>query len=308
MTSGSGPPPCPRATRSATSPIETGRPEQTLYAANPPVGSVGDRPQRQHVGPGHVGDVHEVAHLRAVLEDPRRLAALERRAEHRGDAGVRRVLRHPRPVDVVVAQRDRRRAGLPRPRGGVVLLRDLAGGVAAARVEPGVLVDQLPVQRATAVGTGAVELPGLQGRRPRVAPAAGGRAPGRRSGPRRRRPSTRPAPAGRRRPRSSWPAARRWPGRCARRTPAGRPPGPPRRPARSGGRPRRRRRAGAPRWRRRGRRAGACRRVSVRRRAPAAGVRRRARPRRRRPASWRSISDPMKPADPVSRTLMRARR
>ena len=45
---------------------------------------------------GDVAHVHEVAPLAAVLEDPRRLAALERRAEQRGDAGVRRVLRHPR--------------------------------------------------------------------------------------------------------------------------------------------------------------------------------------------------------------------
>ena len=61
--------------------------------------------------------------------------------------GVRRVPRHARAVDVVVAQRHRRASGLPRPRRGVVLLRDLARGVAAARVERRVLVDQGPGQR-----------------------------------------------------------------------------------------------------------------------------------------------------------------
>ena len=58
-------------------------------------GSRRHRSSGEHVGPGDVVDVHEVAHLPAVLEDLRRLAALDRGAEHRRDAGVRRVAGHP---------------------------------------------------------------------------------------------------------------------------------------------------------------------------------------------------------------------
>ena len=111
------------------------------------VGASTTASQRQQVGPGDVVDVDEVAHLAAVLEDPRRLAALERGAEHRRDPAVRRVPGHPGAVDVVVAQGDRRAAGLAGPGRRVVLLGQLAGGVAAARVEPGVLLDQVPAER-----------------------------------------------------------------------------------------------------------------------------------------------------------------
>ncbi len=128
-----------------------------------------DRLQRPQVGTRDVGDVHEVAHLGAVLVDPRRLAPLQRGAEHRRHARVRRVPGHAGPVDVVVAQRDRRGAGLAHPRGGVVLLGELAGGVAAARVEPGVLVDELPPQHGPADRAVVVEVAGLQrGHRPRA--------------------------------------------------------------------------------------------------------------------------------------------
>ena len=176
-------------------------------------------PHRRDVGAGDVVDVHEVAHLAAVLVDLRRLAALERRAEHRGDAGVRRVPGHPRAVDVVVPQRDGRRIRLAHPRRGVVLLGELAGGVRAARVEPGVLVDERPRQGGPAGRAVVLEVAGVEGRASRAAPAPGRRARRTRSDPRRRRPSTRPARAGRRRPRAWWRAAPRCRGRCGRRTP-----------------------------------------------------------------------------------------
>ena len=115
-------------------------------------GRVDDRPHRRDVGAGDVVDVHEVPHLAAVLEHLRRLAALERGPEHRRDTGVRRVPRHARAVDVVVPQRDGRGVGLAHPGRRVVLLGELAGGVRAARVEPGVLVDQRPGERGPQVG------------------------------------------------------------------------------------------------------------------------------------------------------------
>lgn len=120
--------------------------------------------ERGDVGAGHVVDVHEVAHLPAVLEDLRPLAPLEGGAEHRCDPGVGGVARHARAVDVVVAQGHRPGAGLTHPRRGVVLLRELARGIAAARVEAGVLGDQRPRERLRADGAVVVEVPGLEGR------------------------------------------------------------------------------------------------------------------------------------------------
>ena len=77
--------------------------------------------QGEHVGAGDVVDVDEVAELAAVLEDLGCPPGLQRAAEEAGDSGVRRVARHPRAVDVVVAEgRDRadahgrrRRTGAP---------------------------------------------------------------------------------------------------------------------------------------------------------------------------------------------------
>ena len=86
----------------------------------------------------------EIPHLAAVLEHLRRLTALERGAEDRRDAGVRRVSGHPGAVDIVIAQPDRRTACLARPRRGVVLLSDLARGVGAPRVQPCGLRDRRP--------------------------------------------------------------------------------------------------------------------------------------------------------------------
>ncbi len=96
---------------------------------------------------GDVTHVHEVAHLPAVLEDRRRLPASERGAKHRRHPRVRRVGGHVGAVDVVVAQRDRGAGQLACPGGGEVLLRDLAGCVAALRVEAGIFVDKLPLHR-----------------------------------------------------------------------------------------------------------------------------------------------------------------
>ena len=67
------------------------------------------------------------------------VAGGQRRAEDARDAGVGRVARHPRAVDVVVAQRGDRRAGLARERGAQVLLRHLRRGVDVARVRRRVL-------------------------------------------------------------------------------------------------------------------------------------------------------------------------
>ena len=184
--------------------------------------------QRQHVGAGDVVDVHEVARLAAVLEDLRRFTALEGGAEHRGHAGVGGVARHHRAVDVVVAQRHRGRTGLAHPRRGVVLLRQLARGIAAARVEPRVLGHQRPVERAgrrTGSGSRSRRPPG---RRPSAAAAAGRRARDRRRGPRRRPPSSEAstsrstsasciAASRAAVPRSLWEA---YAGRSATRTPA----------------------------------------------------------------------------------------
>ncbi len=234
-----------------------GSPEQTLTAVSPGRGRV--RRQGEHVGRGDVGDVHEVAPLAAVLQHPRRLAPFQRGAEDRRDAGVRGVARHPRPVDVVVAQRPGSSAGLPRPRGDQVLLGGLGGGVGAARVERGVLADESGDQVAAAAGAARLEAPGVEvGRRPR-ARAARPRAPGSRSGPRRRRPSSPPAPAGAPRRRASRRAARPCRGRCARRRP-GRPRDRRRaRPSPPGGTRRRRRAAAGPAGRRRARRRGPAR-------------------------------------------------
>ena len=126
------------------------------------LGLLEHRPQRGLVGARDVVDVHEVAHLPAVLEDLGRLAALERGAEHRRHPRVGRVARHPGAVDVVVAQRQGRGAGLAHPGDGVVLLGDLAGGVAGARLEARVLVDQRPGQRLAADRAGVLEAAGLQ--------------------------------------------------------------------------------------------------------------------------------------------------
>src|ERR1035438_6237803 len=77
----------------------------------------------------------EIASLPAILIDLGGPAALESRTEDRGDAGVRRITWHSRPVDIVVTQRDSRPAGHPRPGGGQVLLCHLAGGIGVTGIQ-----------------------------------------------------------------------------------------------------------------------------------------------------------------------------
>ena len=113
--------------------------------------------QRGKVGAGDVTDVDEVASLPAVLEDSRGGAAFQRRAEDRRHPGIRRVARHPGPVDVVVAQRDHATAAGVGPGGGEVFLGDLGRGVHAARVQPRVLVDEVRRQRGGAGGAARFE-------------------------------------------------------------------------------------------------------------------------------------------------------
>ena len=186
--------------------------------------SLGDRVDREQVGARDVVDVHEVAHLAAVLEDPRRLARLERGAEDRCDAGVRGVARHARAVDVVVPQPDGARPGLPGPRQRVVLLGQLARRIAAARVQPRVLRHELPGRASDRSARSGSRSRRRRARRGCVPAAAARRAARRRSGPRRRPPSSWPAPARPRRVRAWRRAARRCRGRCARRTTGGRRP------------------------------------------------------------------------------------
>ena len=99
---------------------------------------------RQHGRGGDVAHVNEIPALAAVLKNLGRLAAPERRGEDRRHAGVRRIARHARAVDVVIAQRRDRTAGHPRPVRGIEFLRHLAAGIGVARIERRVLVDQAP--------------------------------------------------------------------------------------------------------------------------------------------------------------------
>ncbi len=72
------------------------------------------RGERAQVGARDVAHVDEVAPLAAVLEHARRAAGGVGGAEDARDAGVGRVARHPRAVDVVVAQRGDGHARLAR--------------------------------------------------------------------------------------------------------------------------------------------------------------------------------------------------
>jgi hypothetical protein len=131
-------------------------------AASGPIGVVDrqvGRLEGEQVGPRHVADVHEIATLAAVFEDPRRSPVLQAGAEDRGDPGVRGVARHPGAVHVVVAEPDRGPAGHPRPARRQVLLRDLARRVGVARVERGVLGDRRRGQRLRAPRAARLEAP-----------------------------------------------------------------------------------------------------------------------------------------------------
>ena len=162
------------------------------------------------------------ARSRAAGRRPRtpsgRAAGGERGAEDAGHAGVRRVARHPRAVDVVVAQR-RRRSRRSRARSAAqVLLGDLGGGVDVARVQRGVLGDGLRLERRPQTGHGGSKRPASRS----AGCAGGGRTTpcsGQRSGPRRRRPcSTASTIRPSKPPPASAAAARRCRGRCGRRS------------------------------------------------------------------------------------------
>ena len=76
--------------------------------------------------------------------------------------GVRRVARHPRPVDVVVAQRGHPHADLAGEGEAEMLLMDLGRRVDVARVEPRRLADRLRLERPAALGAERIEAPGRE--------------------------------------------------------------------------------------------------------------------------------------------------
>ena len=264
----------------------------------------------REVGRGDVVDVHEVAHLPAVLEDPRRLAALERRAEHRGHPGVRRVPRHPRAVDVVVAQRDHEPppACAPRPRRSAPARpcwrRSGCAGRAgrprrpapsrAAPPQTGQWFSKSPASRSTGargggtcrpvLGAGVAALAVDHHRRRQHQPVDAGVVHRRRAAPRCRRSlweaydgqvgDADPGPDQRRLVADHVDAASRWLQAAASRTSS--------RCVPVGG--------------------------SAPGRGPPGASGRRGRPRARRRRAARSIAEPMKPAEPVSSTFTGARR
>ncbi len=116
-----------------------------------------DRAERGRGGPRHIADVHEVPELGPVLEDPGGAPGLERGTEKRRHPGVGRVARHPRAVDVVVAQRHGLPAGRPGPRPGQVLLRELGGGVDVPRVHRRVLRHEIGGERVAAALAAGLE-------------------------------------------------------------------------------------------------------------------------------------------------------
>ena len=113
--------------------------------------------QRRDVRRRHVADMHEIPPLRAVLEDPRRPARLQRGTEDRRDTRVRSVLRHSGAVDIVIPQRQRSAAGQPRPDTSKLLLGHLADRIRIARVKRRGLGDCRRAQAGR-----AVRAPGLE--------------------------------------------------------------------------------------------------------------------------------------------------
>ncbi len=102
--------------------------------------------------------------LDTVFGRRRRDAMLEHAAEDRCDTGVRSVVRHPRPVDVVVAKSRHRHASPARERELQVLLMDLGRRVAGPRLEPCRLRYDPWLSRSPALGVGDLEL--TAGQRP----------------------------------------------------------------------------------------------------------------------------------------------
>ena len=161
----------PRRARGARSPTVCGSPGADVDGREPGPGRV--RRQREHVGRGDVGDVHEVAALAGrprAPGAPRPVPARSGRSTRRRRTGCR------------AASAARRRCGsaATRPRPPVcrahardqVLLRGLGRGVGAARVERGVLADQPGHQVAAARAGSAARSARRRGRR-------GARGPGR---------------------------------------------------------------------------------------------------------------------------------
>ncbi|CAA9499460.1 MAG: hypothetical protein AVDCRST_MAG13-2133 [uncultured Solirubrobacteraceae bacterium] len=113
----------------------------------------------------------EVAQLPAVLEDAGGAPARQGAGEDGRDARVGRVPRHPRAVDVVVAQGGDRHARLAGERRGEMLLLELRRGVDVAGIQGRVLRDGLGLERPAAPRAGRLEAPGLQvGDLPRARP------------------------------------------------------------------------------------------------------------------------------------------
>ena len=162
----------PRPARAAISPTVCGSPLPMLYAVQR-ARRRGRAVQRRHVGRRHVPHVDEVPPLAAVLEDPRRLAAGQRGPEEGGDARVRGVARHARPVHVVVAQR--RPPGRRSPRAQAAARCSWASLVAAYTLRGSsgrVLADQARASavRAARAGSGGSNRPASQVGRRRAGP------------------------------------------------------------------------------------------------------------------------------------------
>ena len=253
----------------------------------PPEGPVDHRPQGRQVGAGDIGDVDEVPHLAAVLEDLRQLGPARARSG---------TWRQRRSTACPEASPGRRRCGTAAPpqprRPGAPTQPRSAPARPCSRRRTSAGRGARTRRRATSPTGGRTPGSGSRSRRPRAsrpnaARAPGHRAPRRCSDPRRRRPSRTRAPGGRHPQHASLPAARRCRGRCGRRSRAGRRPSPRPRRRLPGGTRRRPRRAAPATTLRPGRRAGAFRRVGWLRRGPSAASGRRGPRRARRPRAPR---------------------
>ena len=141
-----------------SSQVENGAGDPGGHVQRPYHGRVGG--EGGHVGAGDVENVDEIAGLPAVLEHPWRLASFDGGPEDRCHAGVRRVLRHPGSVDIVVTQGGHGDAVLSTERGAEVLLVQLGGGVDVAWVGWRLLADGCPPRRATAGRAAGIEAAG----------------------------------------------------------------------------------------------------------------------------------------------------
>ncbi len=207
--------PAVRRARAAISPMLRGVPEQTLNAPGTGSGAVSARTLARATSRTWTKSRSCPPSSKTRGARPAAIAL----AKIAATPAYGRVARHPRAVDVVVAQRRHGHAGLARERRGQVLLVELGRRVDVARVGGRVLADRLGRERRPADRARRLEAAGRQVRG--AARAAGGRGRARRSGsgPRRRRPCSRRARGG---PRSragrARAAAPRCRGRCGRRS------------------------------------------------------------------------------------------